>query len=83
MIAALTIVLSISFVWWSGVHDPSPEAGEYQVIVPKDSLKNLGFTIEEQNSTIEELNGLIDNLKAELETMPTDSTEIKPADTDM
>lgn len=79
---AFVVVVSAAYIFMVATADNSPDAGVGEVVVPGDSLRNLGYTLEENANHIQELSTELESLKAELSSLETETEVVDDGESD-
>ncbi len=74
-LSVIVVVITAGWLFMHHTMDGGPKAGEGQVVVSSDSLRNMTYTIKEQTNDIESQKTEIEALKMQLESLVSDSLE--------
>jgi LysM repeat protein len=68
MVAIMVAVFSAGYLYMNHTMAQDPNAEDHEMVISGDSLRHMGYTIEEQTNEIEEQRQRIDELEAQIET---------------
>ncbi len=75
MVAVIVAVLSAGYLYMNHSMAQDPNAEEHEMVVSGDSLRHMGYTIEEQTKEIEDQRAQIEALEAQIESSMEEVSE--------
>lgn len=75
-LSVIVVVLTAGWLYLYGTMNSSPKAGDGQIVVSSDSIRNLTYSLKEQLNEIEYQKTEIEGLKTQLDALLSDSSDV-------